>query len=203
MKIIQITVSYGETQSLPEYSNVKPALTLTATLDEGENPNVAQAALWAEAKAAVHAQVDAALEANGKAAKYDPAPRYQVLMTYYDRYARPRPVAEPPKIVFILPNSVELERRGDLHFVSPSYLETRKLRYAHALRIATETALERGADLIDCSDGDVSKLMAVLPPAPEQPAPAPLSDEDAAGIREADDREDERYDDEEEPHELD
>jgi hypothetical protein len=46
VKITQITVSYGETQSLPEYSNVKPNVTLTATLDPTDSPEQAEAALW-------------------------------------------------------------------------------------------------------------------------------------------------------------
>jgi len=194
MKITQVTVSYGETQSLPEYSNVKPALTLTATIDPYDDPAVAEAALWELARQSVHAQIDAALEANGRAAKYDPAPRYQVLMTYWDRYGRPRDTPEPPKIVVILPNSVELERGPDVYFVSPNHLDTRKLRYAHALRIATEAAQERGYTLLDCADGDLSRLLAALPVV--EP-PEPLSEEDAAGIRDADDREDDRAEDEE------
>lgn len=163
MKITQITVSYGETQSLPEYSNFKPALTLTATLDADEGAAVAEAALWQLAKQAVHAQVDLALEANGKAAKYDPAPRYQIMRTYWDRYDRPRDEPEPPKIVIVLPNEIELKDRFDTHFVHAGYPESRSLRYAHALRMAEKEARDLGANLIDCSDGDLSRLSAALP----------------------------------------
>jgi hypothetical protein len=195
VKITQITVLYGETVGLPEYSNVKPQLTLTVTVNDGDDPAVLEADLWQHCRLAVQEQADRTLEQNDRAAKYDPAPRYQVLMTYWDRYGRPRLDVEPPKIVIILPNGIDLGRRPDIHFVSSSHADTRKLRYAHALRIAVEAAQERGYVLIDCADGDLSPLLAALPLPPEQPAPAPLSEEDAAGIREADDMEDERAED--------
>jgi len=195
VKIIQITVSYGETQSLPEYSNVKPSLTLTATLDEGDNPAAVEATLWDLARASVHAQIDTALERNDRPAKYDPVERYQVLMTYWDRYSRPKDAPEPPKLVVILPNTMTLDRRGELSFVHAGNVsDSRKLRYAHALRVATEAAQERDCVLLDCADGDLTRLLAALPPLP---APPP-SDEDVAGMRMADDREDDWAEDDEE-----
>jgi hypothetical protein len=172
MNITQITVSYGETQSLPEYSNVKPNLTITATLDAGEDVAIVEAQLWEHAKDAVHAQIDAALEANNIPAKYSTEPRFQVLKTrtssYYDRGA---PV--PPKVVAIVPDGLKLDDR----FVGAGYHGSRKLRYGHALRMASEN-VDEGYTLVDCADGDISRLLAQLPEDPAEPE-RPFDSEDA------------------------
>ena len=178
MNITQITVSYGETQSLPEYSNVKPSPTLTAVLDEGDDPAVIEAQLWQLAKDSVHAQIDMALEANDRAAKYDPCPRYQVMRTYWDRYNRPKDEPEPPKIVVILPNELELKEHFGQRLVHAGYPESRKLRYGHALRVARESARELSASLIDCADGELMRLAAVLVSPEPVAAPAVGLDED-------------------------
>lgn len=166
MHITEITVSYGETQSLPEYSNTKPSLTLTAVLDDGDDPAAAEAELWTQAKNAVREQVDQALEANNIPAKYSTEPRYQVLRTrtvsYYDRGK-----VELPKLVAIIPNDAKLDDR----FVHAGYLHSRKLRYGHALRLAAETA-EEGYTLVDCADGDMGRLMVLLPEEVAEEPPA-------------------------------
>src|SRR5215510_12607964 len=121
MKITQITVSYGATQSLPEYSNIKPQLTLTATLDEGEAFEAVEAELWALAKGHVHEQIDQALEASGQSAKYDPCPRFQVLRTYRDYHAS-RGADQPPLFVVIVPDGVKLdEETYGRRFLSVGY----------------------------------------------------------------------------------
>lgn len=156
MKLTQITVSYGETQSLPEYSNVKPNLTLSAVLDEGDDPQAAERYLWEQAKTSVHEQIDLALEANGKAAKYSTEPRYQVMQTYRNHWrSKDDPPALPPLVV-ILPNEAKLD---DKRFVHASHsADSRKQRLHVARRIAAQVAGEFGAELIDCSDGDLSSL---------------------------------------------
>jgi hypothetical protein len=167
MNITQITVSYGETQSLPEYSNVKPNLTITATLGDGELAEEVETELWKMAKESVHAQIDQALEGSGKAAKYSTDPRYRVMRTIHDSYNRRGKPVLPP-LVTIIPNELELDDR----FTSTGWPENRKLRYAHAQRVAAETAVDLGANIVDCSSGDFSALMALLP---EEPAEAPVA----------------------------
>lgn len=171
MNITQITVSYGETQSLPEYSNVKPSITITATLDPGEKPETAEAELWFHAKQAVHAQIDLALEANDRAAKYDPAPRYQVMRTYNDAYGPNRDKPKVPIIVVVLPNELGTKERFDNRFVHAGYHESRMLRYDHAMRVAHKAAQENDAEIIDCADGDLSRLEAALARSPEPEPP--------------------------------
>lgn len=197
MNITQITVSYGETQSLPEYSNVKPNITITATLDAGEDVAIVEAQLWEHAKEAVREQIDQALEASGKAARYSTEPRYQVLRTYQGYTARGR--IEQPKIVVILPDAMRLDDQLDQRLGSPSYRESKKLRHGHAMRIATEYAHDQQCELLDCSDGDISRLEALLPPLPEKPAPAPLTEQDERGYQQADDE----YEGSDEYHEID
>lgn len=173
MHITQITVSYGETQSLPEYSNVKPLLSLTATLDEGEDVAIVEAQLWEHAKDAVHAQIDAALEANDKAAKYSTEPRYRVMRTYQGYTAHGK--IDQPKIVVVFPTELRLDEQLDTRLGSVSYRETKNLRYSHAMRIATEYAHDQQCVLLDCADGDLSRLEALLPPLSEElPAQHPI-----------------------------
>lgn len=173
MNITQITVSYGETQSLPEYSNVKPNITITATIQEDEDATAVEVALWAHAKQQVHEQVDLALEANDRAAKYDPAPRFQVMRTYNDNYGPNRDKPKLPIIVVILPNELGVKERFDARFVHAGYAESRMLRYDHAMRVARKAAQEHDADLIDCADGDLARLEAALAVAERNPEPEP------------------------------
>jgi len=171
VKLTQITVSYGVTQSLPQYSNVKPAITLTADLEDGDSPAVVEANLWQWAKDAVHHQVDLALEANDQAAKYSTEPRYQVMKTYWNEWDH-RGEAKPPQYVIILPNEVNPNRDAYAQrLVHANYSgESRKLRYTHALAVAQEVLrnADDGPMLIDCADGDLTPLNLALS-APERP----------------------------------
>jgi hypothetical protein len=164
MHITQITVSYGETQSLPEYSNVKPNVTLTATLDEGDSPEQAEAALWTLAKQSVHEQIDLALELNGKAAKYSAESRYQVMQTYWNEWDH-RGQTKPPQYVVILPNELSPGRDAYAQRLihAGHSTDARKLRYSHALQIA-EDVMREHADytLLDCASGDLTALNLAL-----------------------------------------
>ena len=198
VNITQITVSYGETQSLPEYSNVKPAITLTAVLNDGDDLALVEGELWTQAKNAVREQIDLALEASNIPAKWSGEPRYQVLKTRTSSYYE-RGKIELPKLVTIIPNALKLDDR----FVGASWQDSRKLRYRHAQRIADETAAD-GYTIVDCSDGDLSRLMALLPEEPvkvPQKVDAYVSEVDRLGIQQADDEEDERDLDEEDEDE--
>lgn len=178
MKITQITVSYGATQSLPSYSNVKPQLTLTATVDEDESPEAVEAELWALAKAHVHEQIDQALEASDQAARYSTEPRYQVLRTYWDQWDH-RGEAKPPQYVVILPNAINLNRDAYAQRLisAASTGDSRKLRYTHALAVARDALSDTDEQrtLIDCSDGDLTPLNLALSAPESEPAPAPES----------------------------
>lgn len=175
MNITQITVSYGETQSLPEYSNVKPAITLTAVLNDSEDAAAIEADLWRTAKAAVREQIDLALEANGKAAKWSDEPRYQVMQTYWNQWDH-RGQQEPPQYVIILPDAFDARAQYDKVLVHAVYPESRNMRYDHAMRVAFKAANERDAELIDCSNGDLAPLDAALAVPEGNPDVAPTSE---------------------------
>lgn len=161
MKIISVTASYGYTQSLPEYSNVKPSLSLTAEVGPHEHPADVYDRLFAECQAAVHHQIDAALEANGKRAKFDPAPRFQVVQTDADYWQGPDGV--PHRLIAILPDSLQPPPAGFLHTMRHGG-DSRGLRFDHARRVAAKLA-STNDQVIDCSDGDMAKLpQKALPP---------------------------------------
>ena len=167
MKITTVTVSYGQTQSMPEYSNIKPQLTLTAELEPGDDLAAVQAALWTEARSTVRELIDQALEGEGRPAKYSTDPRYRVVKCSPDRYA-----AHLPNHVAIFPNDEPLAQTGP--FTSPSSVySSRNLRLAHAQRIAADAAASYGATLFDCSDGDISKVQEALLQAEPEPEPEP------------------------------
>lgn len=181
MKLTTITVSYGETQSLPEYSNVKPSITLGAVLDELDDPSVVEALLWEQARQAVRDQIDAALELNGKSAKYSTEPRYQIVQTNNDPYGRNRD--NTVEYVAIIPDTID-HRAFGATLVHAVYPESRNLRLAHAQRAAEQHVRERRNHvLIDCSNGNLEPLRAAMsPPAEADPeanpdyAPTPESE---------------------------
>lgn len=76
MQITQVTVSYSELVSLGDYCNAKPQISMTATVEEGENPAEVRKQLNDMVKRYVHSEIDVALEANGQAPKYYSGPRY-------------------------------------------------------------------------------------------------------------------------------
>lgn len=156
MRITQITVSYGETQSLPEYSNVKPNLTLTATLAENDDPSEAEALMWQHAKLHVHEQIDLALEANGRPAKYSTEPRFQVLRTYWNQWDH-RGESKPPQYVIIAPEASKLDRRA---YAQKLIGDSSNLRHAHAWKVAAELICdtEENYTILDCSSGDFTAL---------------------------------------------
>ena len=96
MNIVTITVGWSETCSLPEYNNVKPSITLSAQIGDGEDAEAATRALLAECKRVVQGQVDEALEACGKRPRHYTGLAYQVV----ESAAR--------KLVLVVPNEARL-----------------------------------------------------------------------------------------------
>lgn len=154
MRLTTITVSYGQTQSLPEYSNVKPSMTLSAELGEGDDPEAIKAALLAEARAFVQAAIDDALEINEQPARYSAEPRFRILVSRSPRYfAKDEGKAPPARIVVIVPAEAKY---GQFDLMDPLYKQRHRYRYARQWAegyAATEAAL-----LIDCADGDLSRI---------------------------------------------
>lgn len=64
--IKQITIEYGYTFNLGNYSSVRPVVTLTADLAEGDEPDLVVLDLQEQARLAVEDEIDAALTLQGK-----------------------------------------------------------------------------------------------------------------------------------------
>ena len=155
MKITIVTVTYGVTQSPPDYCNIKPSMSLSATLDEGDDALEVAAVLRGMVKGVIHAEVDDVLEAHDNEPRYSTEPRYRVIKTrsvmpFGDtcRFAVP--------CVAIVPDEAEIPRGYE-----SVYVIARRGRYAYALRRATETSHDMQVALIDCADGDLSRLPAL------------------------------------------
>ena len=61
-----ITIEYGYTFNLGNYSSCRPAVTLTAELDEGENPYDAIGRLQGDARLLVEDEIDDVLVQSGR-----------------------------------------------------------------------------------------------------------------------------------------
>lgn len=141
MRITEITVSWQETAGLGDYSNVRPGVTLTATLDEGDDPAAWREALLIEARRAVQEQVDQALEAMGKPAKWSAEPRYDVRYCY----------AGKGKIVLLVPTGVRLDT------------STYPLAAGHRLAMARRIAADCDDGVVyDCADGNLEPARAAI-----------------------------------------
>ena len=87
MKIKTVEVTYGETCSLPEYSNVKVAVTVSADLEEGDSLDSVQGTLMLVAKHYVRNEIDDALEDSGRSPKHDTDELFQIFRpNYTDRW---------------------------------------------------------------------------------------------------------------------
>jgi hypothetical protein len=200
-----ITVRYGRTQSLESYSNVRPEITLGAELDEGDDPEAAKAQLFAEARAFVEEAIDQAVEWDGRGAKFSKEPRYRLAHTAEqiytgDGWARNHKTVAPERLLVLLPQAIRLDIDDNpgRRWWSEPYGPPNKLRLSHALRVAEEWLGDHaGYRLIDCADGDLSKIptwaLEALPGPTPEPAPVaaapPLDDIDEED--EGDDEDDE------------
>jgi hypothetical protein len=180
VKRTTITVSYGRTQSLEQYNNVRPSITLGAELETGDDPEAVRTQLLAEARAVVEEEIDRAIEASGQAARFSTEPRYRLICTvavWAGKWSREHKVEPPAHLVIILPDAAAVRRLepGPCWWASP-YGPSDKLRLAHARRAAVAYCAEHdGYQVIDASDGDLTKIPAWVFEPVIAPAPAPAS----------------------------
>lgn len=80
MQIETVTVGLTLTQSLPDYNNVKPSLSLTARLEPGESVAAVVTDLHARVTAYCHDEVDAALEAADRPPRYFTGPLFRLFL---------------------------------------------------------------------------------------------------------------------------
>ena len=182
MILTHITISYSRTHSLGNYSNVKPSASLTVEIEETDDLNAVKAQLLSGVKTIVEAEIDAALEADDQPAKFSPEPRYRVLITsetlWLDgpRWGQgARKVKAPQRLAIIVPQAATIPQETASAWFG---CVARDLRLAHALRRAASYAdsdRQTIYEIIDCADGDLSRVPAwvwqppeaLLPPEPE------------------------------------
>lgn len=155
MEINQITITYSRTQSLGNYSNVKPGVTLTATLQPGESLTAAAIDLLKTAKTLVHEEIDAALEADGSQPMFCAGPLFAV------RYASKR------NLVVIHPAGDDLPPAQNWREHDRWHVLHRAVRPETARRDAEQHAANTNMLLLDCSDGDYGRIPGLPDPGPE------------------------------------
>lgn len=69
--ITQVTASYSYTYNLGDYKSIRPEVTLTAILEEGDDPEGVRATLQIEARLSVQDQVDDELIRLGRMPHFD------------------------------------------------------------------------------------------------------------------------------------
>jgi len=145
MRIKKIVVSHMETQNLGDYSNVKPSVTLEAELGEGENVSETIKTLQAQAQQAVQQQVDNAFEAIDDPPKYYSGPRFAMIVNSREDLA----AIVPDEALSNLINGWD----GLSYRKKGRRLEAIKSYITHKYLLQNpETTV------IDCSDGDLTKL---------------------------------------------
>jgi len=161
MQITDISISYELTQSLSGYCNVKPGIRLSAHLDEGENSEAVKLALLDEARVFVQDEIDQALIADDQPPRYYAGPRFMVMLNSESRR------------VVILPDQNELMHTlpGPGNWVhSFNVRPGRGMRLDQAHDVAVRMAASHIFPVVDCHDGDLSRL------ADGAPAPSPEPD---------------------------
>lgn len=157
MQITQVTVSYARTESLSNYCNIKPGITLTATLQERDDPSVVEEELMETAQNTVHDLIDTAREADGLSPKYYRGKLHRVYRN------------EDRRCIVVVPNNTPFEREDNWKYRDHWYAVSVPVTPIRAWEVATSEAIQYGFALVDCGDGDLSKIPA-LPDA--GPAPA-------------------------------
>lgn len=165
MKVHQVSVTYSETCSLPNYCNVKPTISITAEIGPDDDYDTVYESLMREARDAVQYEVDKALEAADRPPKYWRGSRYYAALSY------------ERKTVAILPTTITTPL-AYRNFYDVPFGMTR----AYAIeRVGRLMQTMGGYTLIDCTDGDLSKLEQI---AATDEAESEFGDESEFGVKE-------------------
>jgi hypothetical protein len=195
----KISVTYGLTQSLPDYCNVRPSITLEYVLEPGEDPDDVRAGLIGEARAQVRELVDQALEDAGRPARYSLEQRYAVVISTapntHNGWGEVKP-APPERAVCIVPDHLERLVR-EWGYRGTGVYPYDELRFSHALRlaqkyIATQTDAGVLFRLIECHTRDDLRLIPRAPVAEIDPEPSPIDERHDLVVEAEDEDGDER-----------
>lgn len=223
IEITEVSAHYGETKSLPDYSNVKPGYSLKAVVKPGQDPEAVKQALEEQVKQWVWEDCDTALEREGRRAEFWKGPRFDLRVLGDDWIVVIVPAeAELPKpwssihcaksgwrlealkkyaqedyskLAIVDLSQGGLEALPDLReydvawlnhpdatycilfpldFDTDTWHNDRRIRWSTYRRLSvnflpwiTEQAQSKEAILINCLDGDLSKLPDLAPKQPE------------------------------------
>jgi hypothetical protein len=136
MQIKSVTVGLSFTESLRDYNNIKPSLTITADVDPGENVDDVIQFLDEIVRDYVESRVDDALEAAGQSPKFYQGPLYKLHFW------------QQSDALVILPESVEPRTLpGDWFSRSPGHSA---MRLTTIRDHAAEVAAPHGYEILDC-----------------------------------------------------
>lgn len=164
MNVTTVTVSYGLTVNLGDYSNVRPEVSLTAELGPRESADDILADLLQEARMQVEYVADEALEQHDQVARYSSEPRYKLIRSLIGGWRHGERVIDPPVIAIVPAGTKPPDGYTGL-------IDGDGARLAHAQQIAERRAMDAADTVIlDCTDGNLERL----PKLPElDPEPAP------------------------------
>lgn len=140
MQIVQVSVEYSRTWNLGNYSNVKPGIVITAALADGESSAEAMDDLQRRAREHVEQVIDQALEQQGDAPEFFTGPRYDVIL------------ARDARLVAVIPSGLQRHLPG-----AWAKLPAVVSRFRHLKALEAATGYDQ-CRLVDCSDGDLSRL---------------------------------------------
>jgi hypothetical protein len=170
MRITTITVRYGRTKSLYEYSNVRPEVTLVAEIDPGDDLDHVTARLLNQAKAIVEEEVDLALERDGQPALFSTDPRYQIWRVI-KRHSWRGNFTPPEELILIVPAEIPMDPHPSGCNWPLADHKPQRIGPARdtAVRMLRSGSVDKATvRLIDCSDGDLSRIPAwVFLPIPD------------------------------------
>jgi hypothetical protein len=138
VNVIQVSVGWTETASLPNYNNIKPSVTLTATLEEGDNPTGCVSLLMEQAQREVRDLINQADEEHNNSPRYYKGPLF-ILLQGREREC----YVIAPKGGDYPADLRKITIEGPLNFVNSR---------------AGDYAADYGYQVINCADGDFSKL---------------------------------------------
>lgn len=158
MQISQVTITYSRTQSLGNYSNVKPGVTLTAVIDAQDDFDKVEENLLIIAKGIVHDEIDSALEADGSEPLFFKGPLFSVHYANMRNVVVVHPESEP------LPEYDNWKERDPWH---RDHRLPRRMRLETAMREGRLLSNEKQLLFRNCIDGDYKFIPTLPDPGPE------------------------------------
>lgn len=163
MKVTHISIEFGATQNIGDYSNVKPSVVIGADLEDGDDPKKVLASLKDQALTTIHGLVDDELEKVGQAPRYYNGP----LLRIWKSEIRKCIVLAPQNVA--TPHETTWKDRDNWNYVHGNNGILHNLRLQTATQIWKTISVPEGFTKVDCSKGDFS-ILPGLPDVGPEPA---------------------------------